>query len=88
MADHVVDRGADRFRIRNAAIRCVVQRRRDGALHIDHVVVAELVQFVGGDAGFDEGRNVVEHFRSEPSGNAHFFDILLAFDQCGHAFIA
>ncbi len=47
VADHMVDRGADRFR--KAAI---VERRRDGVM-ADDEIVAELVELLGGDAGHD-----------------------------------
>jgi hypothetical protein len=51
VADHVVDRGAQRRRVGRVARRLVAQRGRDAALHVDHVVVRQAVEFVGGDAG-------------------------------------
>ena len=48
VADLMIHRGADGF---GEAV--VVQWRRDRLLHIDGVIVADLVQLVGGDPGFD-----------------------------------
>jgi hypothetical protein len=45
MADHMIDRGADGF-----GKAAIVERRRNRLLHIDHVVMANPVQFFGGDA--------------------------------------
>jgi hypothetical protein len=55
MADLMVDRGADRLRIGLVAGGRVVERRRNAALNIDHVVMAELVEFAGGDSGLTKG---------------------------------
>jgi hypothetical protein len=49
-----------------------VERCRDAALHIDHQVVAELVEFVGGNAGLDVGLDVIENLSGETPGNTHF----------------
>jgi hypothetical protein len=54
MAHHAVDRGADGLGIGVVAVRRVVERSRNAALHIDHVVMAKLVDGLGGDTGFDE----------------------------------
>ncbi len=48
MADDVVDRGADRLRK-----SLVIQGCGDGLLHLDDIVVANPVDFAGGDAGHD-----------------------------------
>ena len=71
VADLVVDGGADRFGIRVMARRRVVQRRRDGVLDVDGVVVSQFVELVGGHAGHDEGRQVVQQFRGQSSRHAH-----------------
>ena len=42
--------------------RRVVERGRDGVLDVDHIVMAQAVEFAGGHAGHYEGRDVVEHF--------------------------
>jgi hypothetical protein len=55
VADLMIDRGADGLGIGGVAGRGVVQRRRNAALRVHLVVVAEPVQFAGGDAGFHEG---------------------------------
>jgi len=61
VADLVVDRGADRFRIGRVAARRVVQRGGDGALYLHHVVMGQLVQGLGGDAGLHVRSEVVQH---------------------------
>jgi hypothetical protein len=50
VADDVVDRGA--HGLREAAVADV---GRNGALHVHDVVVADAVQFLGGDTGLDVG---------------------------------
>jgi len=62
MANLVVDRGADRFGVGLVAAAGVVQRGGNAALHIHDVVVGQLVDFVGGDPGLDERREVVQNF--------------------------
>ena len=68
------------------ARRRIVKWCRDGALHVDHIVVAKFVDFAGGDAGFNVRRDEVEHLRSEPTGDAHLLDVLLGFDHDVHDF--
>ena len=75
VADHVVDRGADRFR--EAA---VVQRRRHRAA-LDDEVVAERVQRAGGHPGDDMRGHEVEHLGREPSGAAHRGERIRAVDR-------
>jgi hypothetical protein len=45
--------------------------------------VAELVEFGGGDAGLDEGLDIVEDFAGQAAGNAHF-DLFGGFDGDAH----
>ncbi len=85
VADHVIDRGADGFRVRSIAGRAVVQRRWNRALHVEHVFVAEAIELAGGHARFDEGRNVVQHFGAQAAGNAHAGDIFGGFDGNRHS---
>ena len=56
MADDVVDGGATGFRVGRVA---VVEGSWITALNVDVVVVNEFVDFVGGDAGFDELADVI-----------------------------
>jgi hypothetical protein len=72
----VVDRGADRLRIRSVAGWSIVERRRDAALNIHDVVVTELVDLAGGDSRFDMRRDVIEHLGRQATGNTHFLDFL------------
>jgi len=74
VADHLVDRGADAFGVGRIAAGRVVERRRDGLLHADDVVVRQPVELVGADAGLHQRAEVVEHFGSEPASAAHAFD--------------
>jgi hypothetical protein len=67
----VVNRSADRFRK-----TVIIQRRRDGLLHVDDVVMANLVQLIGGYAGFYMGSNHLKYFASQSAGYPHFFYFL------------
>jgi len=84
VADLVVDRGADRLRERAVARRGVVKGGRNRALHADHVVVAQPVQFAGGDSGPDVGSDEIEHFGRQAAGQAHALDVRGSFDDDGH----
>jgi len=64
VADLVVDRGADRLGERPVAGRRIVERRRYGALHLDHVLMAQVVQLAGGNPRAHVGRDEVEDFGS------------------------
>ncbi|MNG01284.1 hypothetical protein D3C84_842560 [compost metagenome] len=79
MADHVVDRGADRL-----GEALVVERRGNGLLHVDDVVVADTVQFLGGHAGFDMLADHLQHFGGQAAGNAHLLDFGGRLDGDGH----
>jgi hypothetical protein len=76
VADLVIHRGADRLRVRDVSGRRIVQRRRYGALYIDDVVVRQLVERLGGDAGHDMRREHVQHLGSQTPGDAHALDVL------------
>src|SRR5438094_899236 len=79
MANHVVDRGANRLRIWRIARRAVVEWGRDGPLHVDHILMAKPVQFTGGDAGLHEWRDVVKHLGAQSTGDSHALDIVIGF---------
>ena len=84
VADNVVDGSAAGFGIRRVA---VVQGGGIAALDIYMVVVNEFVDFVGGDAGFDELADVVEGFGDEAAQFAHFFDFFGGVDDDCHGFV-
>src|SRR5690606_11726577 len=84
VADAVIDRGANRLRVRRAATGRVVQRGGDGALHIDHVVVGEAVQLFGGDARFDERGEVVEDFAGQTARQPHAVQVATGLDGDAH----
>jgi hypothetical protein len=46
--------------------------------------MAELVEFAGGDAGFDIGLDVVEDFGGQAAGDAHFFNVFGRLDGDAH----
>ena len=79
VADDMIDGGADRFR--EAA---VVQRRRDRALDVGDVVVADTVQFVGRDAGLDIISDHVEHVGRQAAGNSHLVLLVGSLDRYVH----
>src|SRR5690606_19859577 len=69
VADHVVDRGADG--LGEAAVAHV---GRDRALHVDDVVVADAVQFLGGHARLHERGDDLQHLGGQAAGDAHLLD--------------
>ena len=69
VADHMVDRGADRFR--KAAI---IERRRNGVMG-DDVIVAQLVQRLGGDARHDMRCDEIQRLGGQMPGAAHLHEI-------------
>ena len=71
MANHVIDRGAQGRRVGHMPWGLVVQRGRCGALHIDHVVMCQPVDFFGGDARLNERSQVIQHFRGQSTGHTH-----------------
>ena len=71
MTNLVVDRCAHRFGVGPVTTALVIERSRNSALHLGDVVVCQLVDFVGGDTRLDERRQVVQHFRGEPTRDAH-----------------
>ena len=80
----MVDRGADGFRVGLVAGWGVVQGRRDRALHIDHVVVAQAVQLGCGDARLDVRFDVIDDFRVQAAGDPHLFDFFGGLDDDAH----
>src|SRR5690606_10189153 len=79
VADNFVDRGANRL---GEAV--VIQRRRNHLLHVDHVVVADAIEFAGGDPGYNVGFYHLQHFGGETAGHAQFVDFLGGFYGYGH----
>jgi hypothetical protein len=79
VTDDMIDRGADGFR--KAA---VVERCGNRLLHIDDVVVAAIVQFVGRHAGHDVGRDHIQHIRRETAGHSHLLLLGRGFDRHLH----
>src|SRR5882724_13192757 len=51
----------------------VIQVCGNRSLHIDDVVVADAIEFLSSDAGYDVLADHVEHFCCQASGHAHFF---------------
>ena len=63
----------------------IVQRRGHRALDVDHVLMAEPVEFAGRDACLDVRGDEIQNFGGEPPGNAHAGDIGSGFQNGGHA---
>ncbi len=85
MADHVVDRCANRLRERRLAATSAVIEGRGYALQlIDDVVVAELVQVIRCNAGLYIRTNHVEYCRRFFSSTAHACQIGRIIDPCHH----
>src|SRR5690606_8276416 len=79
VAHHLVNRGANRL-----GKTAIAQAGGNGFLHIDDMVVADLVEFGGGDAGLDVGADHVEHFGGHTASDAHFGEFVGGFDNYGH----
>ena len=79
MANYVVDRSADRL-----GKTPVIERCRNGFLRLRDVLVTDLIQFTGGDAGLDVGTNHVQHFGSQLSCKPHFFHFISGFKNYSH----
>lgn len=80
MADHMVDRGADRL-----GKALVVQRGGNRLLLVDDIVVADAIQLLGGHAGLDVFADHFQHFGGQAAGDAHLLDIVGRLDGDGHA---
>ncbi len=81
VADDVVDRRADRRRVRAVARRRIVERRRHDVLDVDLVVVRDPVELAGGHAGDHLGCEIVEKLGREAARNAHFRDVIGRFER-------
>jgi len=81
VADLLVDGGADRF-----GEPLVTQGSWNAFLNIHDVVVAQGVQFLGGDAGNDIFCDHVQNLGRETTSDSHFGDLLWRFEGDGHSF--
>ena len=54
------------------------------ALLVDDIVVADLVQLIGGNARLDMFGNHFQHIGGQFAGDAHFCDVLWGFEGDGH----
>ena len=79
VADDVVDRGADRARK-----TAVIERRRHHALLVDHEIVADVVELLGGNAGLDMRLDHAQHIGRKAAGDAHLVDFFGGFDRDTH----
>ena len=84
VANLVVDRGANGLGIGDFSAAAVIERRWNTALHVDDVVVRQLVQRVGAHARHHKGRQVIQHFGGQPSSQAHACNPVGVFVGDGH----
>ena len=84
VADLLVDRGADGFRIWDVPWRRVIERGRDAALYVHHVVVAEPIKFFGRDARLHEWFDIIQDFAGKSASDTHLFDVVIVFDGDSH----
>ena len=61
-----------------------MQGRRIAALHVHVIVVHQLIQLVGGDAGFHEIADIIQRFGNELAQLAHFFNFFGGVDDYCH----
>ena len=79
VAHLVIDGRTKRLWVRPIALRLVAQRGGYGLLHLGHVDMRQAVNLVGGQAGFDERGQVVQHFRSQFARHPHAFNACCVF---------
>ena len=70
VADHLVDRGADRLR------KPAVAERRRVRVVLDQKVVPDGIQFIGRDAGADAGGHRLDRLSGDPAGGADALDLV------------
>lgn len=80
VADLLIDRGADGF-----GKSVVVQGGRDGLLDIHRIVVADVIEFIGGNPRFDIGDDHPELLGGQLAGDSHFLNFVSCFDMYTHA---
>ena len=81
VTNHMVDGNAGGFGKRRAAIA------ETGGLHamlLAHVIVAEAIQFAGGNAGGDVRANHVQYISGDSAGSAHGNQVGSGFQDNGH----
>ena len=79
MTDHMINGGAYRF-----GKSVVVERRRNGSLVVNDVIMAQSVQFAGADSGLHIGPDHLQHLSSQSAGNTHLFDFVWVLDVDAH----
>jgi len=79
MANLMIDRGADRL-----GEATVIQRCGYGVLFIDDVIVANLIEFLGGYTDVDVRVYHVQYLSRQTAGDTHFFDVFSSFDGDVH----
>src|SRR5690606_29373176 len=79
VADHVVDRDAG-----GLGIAAVADVGGDGALHVDDVVVADAVQFLGAHARLHVRGDHLQHLGGQAAGDAHLLDFFGGLEVHGH----
>ena len=81
MAYDMVDRCADGF-----GETVVVEWRRDGLLYLGDVVMADFIEFAGGDARDNVLLNHLQNFGGQSTGDAHLFKFFGGFESDCHIF--
>jgi len=79
VANDMVDRSADR-----PWKSAVVQRCGHYRLLVNHEVVADVVELLGGNARFNMRLDHSQYIGGKSPGNAHFFDFFCGFDRNAH----
>ena len=81
VADHVINRGADRF-----WKPLVVERRWNGCLFVDCVIMTDTIEFAGADPRSDVFAHHFQLRSREGTDSAHFVDCFTVFYFNGHGF--
>ena len=84
VADLMVYRSADRLGVGLVAGRRVIQRRGNGILHLDHVFMAQRIEFARRHPGAHVRRDEIQHFGRQTSGHPHLCDLFGCLARDGH----
>src|SRR5581483_10163548 len=75
MTHDLVNRSAHRLGVGRISRWCIVEWGRNALLDVDHEVMAERVEFLGGNARLDMRGNEIEHLGCQTAGDAHLLDV-------------
>ena len=87
MANLVVNRCTQGLGVGPVSRRLVAQRSGNRALYLGHVIMRKAINFIGGQAGLDKWRQVVEYLGCQFSCHSHAFNTGGVFVSNAHGLI-